>query len=452
MNSFVLFMILVVTLGDYLVQQGWLPGALKLLPEAISAAAALAVIVLGARTGFRFVRAAYWIAFGGMAVIMVCGAVVNAMEPGPVVAGIRSYLRALPLFFLPAVYAFNSKELRAQLTLVTFIGVLQFPIAMHVRIKEIAWGNPSGDLASGTLLTTGIASIVLVCLVCVLAGCMLRGMLKVWHFVVLMILLLATTAINETKVTFLLVPAGLLVTYWVAAGAGQRLRNAAIAAFLVSIAGIGLASIYDYFVSQAQWGISIVEFVLDRDRVEGYVYFDPDSDAGGRERTYAGRGTSIVASLTESSSDPVRFGFGLGIGNASESALGPKFSGAHFERLEPYMTTLFSAFMLEIGYLGVFLALAICYLVFRDSRIVANARTEPWSAFAVGWAGVTVLISITVLYVNHSVSTTISYLFWYGSGLVAAHRMRLVDDVDNDAVRHDDAGIQVRNQTFVSHA
>lgn len=431
MNVFVLVMILAVTLGDYLVMQVGLPGFLKLLPEAISALTALAVVALGSRTGFRYVRAAYWVVFGGMAVVMACGVLANGVEPGPVVAGLRNYLRAIPLFFLPAVYSFKAEQLRTQLKLLIVIGVIQFPIAMRVRVAELARGNTSGDLASGTLLTTGAASIFLVCIICLLAALMLRRTLKVWQFVALMILLLATTAINETKVTFLILPAGLLVTYWVAAGAGRRLRNAAGAVLLVTVSGAGLATVYDYFVSKAQWGTSIVEFATDRERVERYVYFDPDTDSGSRTRTYAGRGTSIVASLEEVSKDPVRFGFGLGIGNASDSALGRNFVGVHFERLERYMTTLFSAFMFEIGVLGVFLALAICYVVFRDSLVVARVGVEPYGALGVAWAAVTVIFAMTVFYINHSASTALTYLFWYGSGLVAAHRMRLVNDSYN---------------------
>jgi hypothetical protein len=46
-------------------------------------------------------------------------------------------------------------------------------------------------------------------------------------------------------------------------------------------------------------------------------------------------------------------------------------------------------------------------------------------AIAVGWAGITVLMTIAMPYITSHIYPSLAYLFWYMSGLVAAARMRL---------------------------
>lgn len=421
MNALVLFMIMVVTTGDYLVELGWLPRALKLLPELVSGLVVMQVFLRGPRTGFQFVRPAYLLVFGAMAVIMACGAASNALEAGPLVAGLRSYLRAVPLFFLPAVYSFDDRKLRSQLVLLLVICVMQLPLVVDQRLASLALGNPSGDDAVGTLETTGFASVFLICVGCVLAGMVQRRQIGVKVFATLFLLVLVTTAVNETKASFLLAPVGLMVTFLVGARAGTRLRNAVVAICLLAAVGAVLVPIYDYFgVMRQSGGGRMVDYVTDTRKVKGYMYAEPTKDS-----TSAGRATSIARSFEEMSKDPTRVAFGYGIGNTSQSSLGQQFVGKYNSILGPYLNTLVTVFMFEIGILGLFLSLLVCYLVFQDSQVVADSGRGALCGFAAGWAGVAVVIAIATFYNVHFASPAISYLFWYGSGLVAAHRMRL---------------------------
>jgi len=421
MNSLVLFMILVVTTGDYLVELGWLPRAMKLLPEFVSGLVVLQLVLRGPRSGFQYVRPVYWFVFGAMAVIMACGAAANTLEAGPLVAGLRSYLRAVPLFFLPAVYAFNGRQLKLQLILLLAICVMQLPIAVDQRLSSLAWGNPSGDDAIGTLETTGFATVILISVGCVLAGMVQRRQISIKSSAVLFLLIFVTTAVNETKATFLLAPAGLIVTFLVGARAGTRIRNVVVAICLLTSIGAVVVPIYDYFgVMRESGGGTIAEYVTDVDRLEGYLYAEPTKDS-----TTSGRATAIVRSFEEMSKEPTRVAFGYGIGNTSQSSLGQQFTGKYNAILGPYLNTLVTVFVFEIGIFGLFLSLLVCYLVFQDSRAVADAGPGLLGGFAAGWAGVAVVVAIASFYNVHFASPAISYLFWYGSGLVAAHRMRL---------------------------
>jgi hypothetical protein len=84
-----------------------------------------------------------------------------------------------------------------------------------------------------------------------------------------------------------------------------------------------------------------------------------------------------------------------------------------------------SSFILELGLLGLALTLLINFLIYQDSRVVAN-RGEGWIATtAAGWTGATAIIAMAMFYTTIDSSVAISYPFWYLSGLIAAQRMRL---------------------------
>ena len=107
MQFLVMLLIVISTTFDYFVVQGWLPGPAKYVVEVIGAFVFLYVVASGVRDRFRFVRSAYWLAFGALLLTMLCGAIANHVGPGPLFAGIRNFARAIPMFFLAATVAFQ---------------------------------------------------------------------------------------------------------------------------------------------------------------------------------------------------------------------------------------------------------------------------------------------------------------------------------------------------------
>src|SRR5271169_4384288 len=79
------------------------PSVVKYLPDLVSAVLMVYIFVEGVRQQFRYVNVKYWLIFGALALTILCGPLVNQEEVGPIVAGIRYCVRAIPLFFLPAV-------------------------------------------------------------------------------------------------------------------------------------------------------------------------------------------------------------------------------------------------------------------------------------------------------------------------------------------------------------
>jgi hypothetical protein len=121
---------------------------------------------------------------------------------------------------------------------------------------------------------------------------------------------------------------------------------------------------------------------------------------------------------------------GVGIGNGSGSSVGNVYAGAYYELLGRYTNqSSAAAFMVEIGLLGMSLVLLLYWLIFRDAYVVSMQDSSIVGALALGWLGTTAVIAVATFYKTVHYFESLSYLFWYFSGLVAAQRMRLTLDV-----------------------
>jgi hypothetical protein len=420
MQFMILFMIVVALGVDYLKKMGWLPGPAPYLLELISVVALLYVVVAGVRTRFRHIRAGYWLLFGSLAVVMLGGIMNSAVEVGPLFAGIRTYLRAFPLFLLPAVYVFDDKKIRTQLWLLLGLSLIQLPLALYQRFSRFTVTYQSGDLTVGTLGNSAILSIFLICVSCVLIGLFLRKKLRLWVFLLLFLLVLIPTTINETKGTLFLMPLGLMTVFFVAAPRGARIRYATLAIALLTVFAAIFVPAYDYFV-KPRWGYGIVEFMTMDGRVEGYL--EKNSVAIGTTRP-VGRVDALIVPLREIAKDPAHLAFGLGIGNASKSSMGLQFTGHYFRLFEPFLISSTTRFLLEIGVLGFVLTLVFFLMVFNDARAVAAKDKGLLGALALGWTGVVATMVLGIFYKDPVAFGSLTYLYWYFSGVIAARRVR----------------------------
>jgi hypothetical protein len=273
----------------------------------------------------------------------------------------------------------------------------------------------------GTLATSGHLSIFLISAACVLVGLTVRrGLLRPAPLLLLLGLLIPTM-INETKVSFFLVPLGLLTAALVGTTPGRRLRMVGTAAALI----VGFGSIFIPVYNAMQAGNPYPQTIsldLLTDNKKNYL---EQRDAGVGARTYVGRADAVTIPLSYLAQDPMRLAFGLGIGNANTSSLGASFSGRYGSLFEFVTTTSFAFFLLEFGIPGTLLILLLHWFIFRDAVALARSRDGLLSGIAVGWVGVSVVIGIAIFYVTTQAEPTISYLFWYFSGIVVAGRAQL---------------------------
>src|SRR5579864_1935920 len=103
MRILTIIILLAVTLGQFLTQIHVAPQGLKYLPEVLSGLVLVAVVVAGPRQRFRLIAPRYWVIFAAAGIELLCSVLVNHMAPGPLIQGLRFYIRAIPMFFLPAV-------------------------------------------------------------------------------------------------------------------------------------------------------------------------------------------------------------------------------------------------------------------------------------------------------------------------------------------------------------
>jgi hypothetical protein len=422
MHYLVLALIIAVGIGDQLTTDHILPKPFSFVADGLSALVVLYVVAFGARQRFQYVRASYWLVFGTIAAVVVCGAFANDEAPGPLFAGIRFYCRALPLFFLPAVYEFKTWQIRQQLRLLLLIGVLQLPFAGYQRWIVMRANRFSGDSVVGTLADSSVMSMYLICAVCILTGFVLRRRISKLTYFVLFFYLLAATAINETKGTLILLPFALLAAALVGSPPAKRIRMFFLTIVLFAAFLAGFAPIYDYMQRKNPYFVSIEDFFTNEKKVDKYL----EKHSGVGTHQLAGRVDSIVVPLRQLSRDPAQLAFGLGIGNASHSSLGPQFIGAYNVLYSGFLVSSFSIFLLEIGVFGTALVFVLYWLILVDSLAIARTDDGFMGAVASGWAGITVLMTIATPYITTHIFPCLSYLFWYFSGLIAAMRMRTV--------------------------
>ena len=129
----------------------------------------------------------------------------NDVDGGPVFAAIRTYMRSLPWFLLAAAVPISEKDLSAQLNWLLGIALLQIPIAIQQRIRTgsdyVGFVAITGDWTTGTMQDSGVLTIFLLAVICVLVAAFVRKRLNGWLFLLLFVICLIPNAINETKVT-----------------------------------------------------------------------------------------------------------------------------------------------------------------------------------------------------------------------------------------------------------
>ncbi len=425
MHAVVLLTILCASFADYAVSLG-APGAVKFIPEVFSGVVAIFVLLEGMRKGFASVAPKYWVVFGSVSFLIVCGVLTNGVGSGPILSGARFYTRAMPLFLLPAIAQFSDKQLTQQLKLMLGVALLQVPLASYQRWVIWSAGRFSGDDVRGTLTDSGVLSIVLICCVLVLTGMFMRKQIGRTKFLVLFFVLLFPTTINETKATVILLPFGLFTAILAAAPKGKRLRIAGWTATLLVVFGSILVPIYDLMNANSPYkkDRNIEDFFTNQKEMQHYMEAKKGTAQIGTLKPVR-RGDAISIPFQYLAQDPLRLAFGLGLGNASSSSLGQNFVGDYYGLFRSFVIMSFSVFLLEIGIPGTALVFVLYWLVGKDCLTAARKDGGLMGGVASGWIGVVAVMAIATFYTTTHMYASLSYLYWYFSGVVVARATQL---------------------------
>jgi O-antigen ligase len=386
-----------------------------LVPEVLSAIAVL-VIVCYLMAGKRWTLDwRYGLFFALYIFVIAFGFLVQDVPSGAVVAGMRSYLKFIPFFLLPAIYPFTARQLKTQLIVLLTILAVQSPLAVYQRFVQFAHKMHTGDPIVGMTTASGVLTTLMMCAVVVVVALYLRRKLSFPVMLAAVAVFCLPATINETKVTVVMLPIAVLLPAFFMPRGSRSLRRLVPIAVVGSVAGLAFVSVYDRLIANRADGHTIESFLFERG-VDTYLY----TGAADGENVYIGRLDSIAMAFERLSKDPLALSFGLGAGNVSESFL-PAFHGkyaAYYKRFGLDVTQV-TSFLWEIGVVGVAAYLLFYFIVWQDARFLAR-RNEESAALGQVWATVVVIMGLALFYNNIFSINETGYLFWFYSGVVAA--------------------------------
>ena len=89
---------------------GFIPRAIKLMPELLSGVAVAIILGRVALKNAVMIQPKYLILIVSMFFLMFASVVINYVQPGAVFAGIRTYAKHIPIFLLPIVMIFLKRK------------------------------------------------------------------------------------------------------------------------------------------------------------------------------------------------------------------------------------------------------------------------------------------------------------------------------------------------------
>jgi hypothetical protein len=269
------------------------------------------------------------------------------------------------------------------------------------------------------LETSGHLSIFLVCTAAMWLAFYFRAANKrpLLYGAVLFLLLLPTT-LNETKGTLFLLPIALIAPALFDGARVGRMKRALVSVAVLSAFLAIFVPVYDHFMSP-KWGYGIIDFFTMEGRVENYMIRADSVDAD-----KAGKMGSWLIASRELAVDPAKFVFGLGIGNVSTSFFGEQYAGAYYAKYGHLGGATIGSLLWEVGWLGVILVYILCLKIFRDAMYV-RTNSGLVGTIGLGWMSVILVVVVAFFYKELVRTNTLSYLFWFYSGYIAATAMRM---------------------------
>ena len=416
-----LLLISTFTLDYFAIKLGLIDRYFTLIPEIFSLL--IALLIVGRSIVLRqWEQPARYVWFF-VTFILVCmiGAVAEAVDPGPLITGLRNYFKFLPLFLLPAVYKFSEKQLNTVLGVFLLMAALQVPLAFFQRFVQFSHSMHTGDPITGTVTVSSSLTMVLCVAIALVMTLYVHRKIALAPALVLFCFLAAPTTINETKATALLLPIAVLGPFLVARDVQKKWRKAVPVLGICIFGLVVFASVYNTLI-EARWGGTGITDFFSGSGVEAYLY------RGSREGDLIqsiGRLDSMILPINFMSDQWMRLLFGLGIGNVSPSPLSG-LEGAYFEKGRElgYGMTAIGNLIWETGLIGLVLYLLLFVLIWRDTRRCAVLDEE--SGWYCTWWSICVVIFVfgfaykSVLQLNE-----LGYMVYFWSGVVVSRYWRL---------------------------
>ena len=420
----VYFLIIYVFISPILIQYGVLPNVAKWGVDILAGAFLPISLIRWAITKKYYAKRSYLVIISFAFFIAAISFLLNQGSAPALILGLKQHFKYLPFFLLPLFYDFTESEIKKILFLLCFILLLQAPITL---VQRFIWYAQlyDGDVVGGTINESGWLSVILVSAIAILYTLLLAKQIELKKFIILSILLFIPTIINETKVTFFLLPLSLAISTVLSRDEKviSKFMKIIIFFFITSIFTIGF--IYTYDLIYGRLDKSFLEYIALEKEGKGYIYLgDKKVKEQIQEKARIGRFDSIFIAIKKISNDPGQLFLGIGMGNA----LSPKIN---FLRLEdndiqkywPDITTI-SNILWEFGLMGIFIHLIFFILMFKDA-ISMRGQDTFLGAFCLAWCSVISIMFLTYFYLNVFYANPINVTFWLLSGIVISKSGKL---------------------------
>ena len=398
-----------------------IPQKFFLLPEAMSAAVMVVVVLAGISRRQLDMAPKYAIFLAWFILTVAAGLILNRVDSLVAISGFRIYLKSLPFFLLPMVYTFTDKQIRVQLLWLLGLCMTQIPLTIYQRFFQYR-DVMTGDVVGGSLgvNTSGVLSILLIFGIALIVGFYFKKLLKAWQAIPLALLLFIPTTLNETKVVLLLFPFVIIAPLFFAPNIANRGRKLLLMSVVGSMFMVLFFVAYD--ILQGEREGTLVER-MQSGNMFSYMFKGTDK-VGKFSEIEVGRFDAIAFAI-DKVADTGSSIFGVGIGNASPSNT-DKLVGEYWKTY--YWTVpeknMASRVIWEMGYVGLLVYLGFLAIAFLDAKYLAKGDNFV-AAFALGWTPIVLIIAGSFVYLQTFVTTVFSHLFFFYSGYIAATRYRL---------------------------
>ena len=213
MNAFICLLITILFFVEWVTRSnGWLPNEFRLLPDLLSIFAAAFVLIQISRRQYFAMPTRFLVLLATILFVLTAGLVINQVSSFVVINGLREYLKYLPFFFLPALFRFSERQLKAQLVLMLIYCMAQVPVTLYQRFVEFK-GRWTGDVIGGTFgeSASGKLSVFLACALAVVAAMWIRKRLSTPQLLLFAFLIVVPTSMNLTTISLLTLPFALIV-------------------------------------------------------------------------------------------------------------------------------------------------------------------------------------------------------------------------------------------------
>lgn len=329
------------------------------------------------------------------------GLFLNDVTGWTVLAGLRIYTKFIPIFLIPIIYPFSERAFKRIILFVIALTVIQLPVVLIQRFVLYAT-TLSGDRMGGTLghSTSGVLSIYLIIMISFFVAFYFKEKISLSTFILLAGASFIPITLNETKISFILLPIAFLIPAFFIRGKRKTIFRVLLVMVVLVISFIVFKGVYDHFATK-RWGTGIVGIVNDPHE---------SSEIIGR------RLDPILYAFTKAPFKDTRFVFfGRGAGNASEGFT-RRLSGKYLNEAVQYGSRMtITKLVMELGIFGTILFFLFPFFVFLDSARLC--RQEGLSgAYSLGMLSFVTFFTLSTFYTFTIDSNVLIFFFFLAAG------------------------------------